>query len=74
MHPSATRARRLAVALPACFVVFDLLARNGVDLRARPYAKRRRALEKLLSRHLPDRLTLMPMTTGRATNRSPCLT
>jgi ATP-dependent DNA ligase len=34
VHPSATRARRLAVALPACFVVFDLLARNGVDLRA----------------------------------------
>ena len=63
VHPSASRAGRLAVALPACFVVFDLLARNGVDLRTRPYRKRRRALEKLLDRHLPDRVTLMPMTT-----------
>jgi ATP-dependent DNA ligase len=26
LHPSADLARRLAVALPACFVVFDLLA------------------------------------------------
>jgi ATP-dependent DNA ligase len=66
VHPSASRASRLAVALPACFVVFDLLARNGVDLRARPYSRRRRVLEKLLDRHLPDRLTLVPMTTDVA--------
>src|SRR5918994_3638150 len=66
LHPSADRARRMAVALPACFVVFDLLARNGVDLRTRPYHQRRRALEKLLGRHLPDRLTMMPMTTDLA--------
>jgi ATP-dependent DNA ligase len=32
---------------PAAFVVFDLLARNGKDLRERPYWKRRRKLEKL---------------------------
>jgi ATP-dependent DNA ligase len=56
----------MAVALPACFVVFDLLARQGVDLRTRPYHKRRRALEKLLDRHLPDRVVLMPMTTDLA--------
>ena len=37
------------LALPACFVVFDLLARDGVDLRTRPYRRRRRALEKLLA-------------------------
>ena len=66
IHPSASRAGRLAVALPACFVVFDLLARSGVDLRARPYRRRRRALEKLLARHLPDRVALMPMTTDLA--------
>jgi ATP-dependent DNA ligase len=66
LHPSARRAARLAVALPACFVVFDLLARSGVDLRARPYRARRRTLEKLLDRHLPDRVTPMPMTTDLA--------
>ena len=46
--------------------MFDLLARNGRDLRTGPYSRRRRALEKLLARHLPDRLTLMPMTTDLA--------
>jgi ATP-dependent DNA ligase len=66
MHHNAGRVHRLAVALPACFVVFDLLARKGFDLRTRPYRKRRRALEKLLARHLPDRLALMPMTTDVA--------
>jgi hypothetical protein len=66
VQPSVDRARRFAVALPACFVVFDLLAHNGLDLRTRPYSRRRRALEKLLARHLPDRLTLMPMTTDLA--------
>ena len=66
IHPSASRAGRLAVALPACFVVFDLLARSGVDLRARPYRRRRRGLEKLLARQLPDRVALMPMTTDLA--------
>jgi ATP dependent DNA ligase domain len=66
LHPSADRARRTAVALPACFVVFDLLAPNKIDLRARPFCRRRRALEKLLVRHLPDQLTLMPMTTDAA--------
>src|SRR5687768_14776598 len=66
LHPSASRAARLAVALPACFVVFDLLARSGLDLRARPYRRRRRGLESLLDRHLPDRVALMPMTTDLA--------
>jgi hypothetical protein len=66
LHPSASRAGRLAVALPACFVVFDLLARSGVDLRTRPYRRRRYALEKLLARHLRDRVALMPMTTDLA--------
>ena len=62
LHPSAARVRQLSLALPACFVIFDLLARGGVDLRARPYRKRRRALEKLLHRRLPAGLVLMPMS------------
>jgi hypothetical protein len=69
IHPSAARARRMALALPACLVVFDLLARKGTDFRDRPYAKRRRKLEKLLDRPLPAHLALMPMTTSTAVAR-----
>jgi ATP-dependent DNA ligase len=36
IHPSAARARRMVLALPACLVVFDLLARKGTDFRDRP--------------------------------------
>ena len=35
LHPGVARARRLAVTRPARFVVFNLLARNEGDLRAR---------------------------------------
>jgi hypothetical protein len=49
----------------AAYVVFDLLARNGKDLRNRPYWKRRRKLEKLLGGHLPDGLVLIPATADR---------
>lgn len=48
---------------PAAFVAFDLLEEGGVDVRATPLAKRRAALELLLSR-APDaaveRLPLSP--------------
>ena len=37
---------------PAAYVVFDLLARNGKDLRDRPYWKRRRT-DQLLGRSFP---------------------
>jgi ATP-dependent DNA ligase len=59
----------MALALPACLVVFDLIARKGTDFRDRPYAKRRRKLEKLLDRPLPAHLALMPMTTSTAVAR-----
>jgi ATP-dependent DNA ligase len=52
-----------AVHYPAAYVVFDLLAYKSVDLRAKPYRKRRAKLEKLLRRGLPDGLVLMPMST-----------
>ncbi len=60
------RVRGLVAAEPAAFVVFDLLARNGKDLRERPYWKRRRKLEKLLGGQLPDGLVLTPATTDPA--------
>jgi ATP-dependent DNA ligase len=39
--------RNLTATWPASFVAFDLLARDGADLRARPWTKRRAALEDL---------------------------
>ena len=58
------RVRGLVAVEPAAFVVFDLLARNGKDLRDRPYGKRRRKLEELLgASRLPDGLVLTPATT-----------
>ncbi len=60
----------LVAAEPAAFVVFDLLARNGKDLRERPYWKRRRKLEKLLGAQLPDGLVLTPATTDPAVARA----
>ena len=53
IHPSASRARDLSVAWPATYVVFDLLARRGKDLRSRPYTTRRAELEKLAHGGLP---------------------
>jgi ATP-dependent DNA ligase len=64
------RVRDLATAAPAAYVVFDLLAHKGADLRDRPYRKRRRKLEKLLARGLPDGLVLTPATTDAAVART----
>ena len=47
------RAHALAAAVPAAFVVFDLLALGRTDLREQPYTQRRDALETLLGRGLP---------------------
>jgi ATP-dependent DNA ligase len=66
IHPADARARQLSIARPASYIVFDLLARDGVDLRPLPYRKRRKKLEKLLSDRLPHGLVLMPMSTDRA--------
>jgi bifunctional non-homologous end joining protein LigD len=48
MHVSdAKKARRLAVARPVTFMVFDLLRLHGVDLTSRPLTERRAALERI---------------------------
>lgn len=48
MHVSdARKARRLAVARPVTFMVFDLLRLYGVDLTSRPLAERRATLERI---------------------------
>jgi ATP-dependent DNA ligase len=48
LHPAESRVRKLAAAIPASFVAFDLLAEDGDDLRARPQAERRARLEKAI--------------------------
>ena len=65
LHPAASRVEKLARETPASFVAFDLLARDGKDLRAQPLAERRRELEAFLS-HASPPLYLTPATTDRA--------
>jgi bifunctional non-homologous end joining protein LigD len=47
------RIRRLAVQYPAVLMPFDVLERDGEDLRALPYRQRRAALEAMLSTTVP---------------------
>ena len=63
LRSGPARARQLALELPAAYVVFDLLAVDGADLRDQPYRHRRRALKELLDRRLPPGLVLTPSTT-----------
>src|SRR5262245_44521738 len=64
IHPAASRVKRLAEELPASVVFWDLLCDGDQDLRGRPFAERRRALERLLSRPVPP-LHLTPVTRDR---------
>ncbi|GAA4692164.1 hypothetical protein GCM10023215_31570 [Pseudonocardia yuanmonensis] len=66
LPPSTTGAARLAAAKPAAYVVFELLACQGTDLRPIPRIQRRRRLEELLGLRLLHGLVLMP-TSGEAT-------
>ncbi|WP_060178693.1 ATP-dependent DNA ligase [Streptomyces sp. IMTB 1903] len=57
-------ARRLAAALPACFVAFDILQQDGIELLQHPYRQRRLRLEALFTTlRLSAPWTLVPMTT-----------
>ena len=64
MASKGDNARRLAAARPANFVVFDVLAAGGDDLRGEPLRVRRRRLEDLLADTQPP-LMLSPATTDR---------
>src|SRR5579885_2264115 len=55
----------LAETTPASFVAFDLLALGDDDLRARPFAERRAALEQALAEARPP-VHLTPATADRA--------
>lgn len=62
LHPAASRVARLSEENPAQLVAFDLLACGDQDLRERPFAERRRALEALFETTRSDRLRLTPLT------------
>lgn len=47
MHRTGPEVPRMAAAAPVTYLVFDLLALDGADLRARPYAERRELLDEL---------------------------
>ena len=64
------RAHTLAAAVPAAYVVFDLLAHGRTDLREQPYQHRRDALETLLERGLPPGMVLTPSATDPAVAHS----
>jgi ATP-dependent DNA ligase len=70
VHPADVRARRLSLARPASFVVFDVLALDQRDVRPQPYRARRALLEDLLGRQLPHGLVLMPATTDPVVARA----
>ena len=64
IHPAASRIRMLARTTPASFVAFDLLALGDEDLRPRPFAERRPALEQALAGARPP-VHLTPSTHDR---------
>jgi ATP-dependent DNA ligase len=64
IHPAASRVRLLSQQTPAAIVFFDLLCEGADDLRALPFAKRRKRLEALLRRARPP-LFLTPNTSER---------
>jgi ATP-dependent DNA ligase len=61
MTSTKVRAAELAVAAPATFMAFDLLAVDGLDIRERPLWERRALLERLLAGVRPP-LQLTPQT------------
>jgi ATP-dependent DNA ligase len=61
IHPAASRVTLLSQKTPASVVFFDLLAKNGRDLRDTPFSERRRELEDTLSLATPP-LHITPAT------------
>jgi ATP-dependent DNA ligase len=69
LHPAASRVKKLAVAHPATFIIFDLLEDEaGKSLIDLPLRKRRDALEKFDGRNLrtANGIKLSPATTSLA--------
>jgi ATP-dependent DNA ligase len=65
LHPAESRVTKLAAAMPASFVAFDLLALEGRDLRALPQHERRALLEHALRDARPP-VHVTPVTRDHA--------
>jgi ATP-dependent DNA ligase len=65
IHPAESRVRLLAAGTPASYVAWDLLAIDDEDLRARPFAERRRRLTGHVEAGVPG-VHLTPTTEDRA--------
>ena len=65
IHPAASRVAKLAEAMPAAVVFWDLLAEDDRDLRRTPFRERRQQLERLLAA-AESPIFLTPITTDRA--------
>jgi len=65
IHPAESRVRMLADKTPSSFVAFDLLAIGAEDLRAVPFADRRKRLEATL-KGVPTPVHLTPTTPDHA--------
>ena len=61
LHPARSRVEKLAAETPTVFIAFDLLAAGDEDLMERPFAERRRRLERLLAMP-PASVKLTPQT------------
>jgi ATP-dependent DNA ligase len=68
IHPAESRVRMLSEKTPARFVAFDLLAMDGAELLATPFAQRREQLESVLGGATVP-LHLTPITGDVATAR-----
>lgn len=64
IHPAASRIEKLSQETPAAVVFFDVLCEGEKDLRAEPFAARRKRLERLLA-HAKPPLFLTPSTHDR---------
>ncbi|HYD44016.1 MAG TPA: ATP-dependent DNA ligase [Phenylobacterium sp.] len=63
LHPAESRIRKLSIETPAIYAIFDLLLTpDGQDLRERPLAERRTALEAFSKAFGDQRLPLTPGT------------
>lgn len=61
LHPAASRVAKLAQETPSAYVIFDVLAHDGVDVRAQPFEERRALLERVFA-NVAAPLHLTPVT------------
>src|SRR5687767_14503541 len=66
LHPAASRVSKLAAAIPASIVFFDLLLEGERDLTNAPFAERRARLEAVLGQAQPP-LYITPATKDSTT-------